>query len=49
MHEEVGDIEHGASRDPKARKQRARALARALRKLGYDIKIAPIEPAPGAG
>jgi len=45
LHDGVRYVEQGASRDPKARKQRAQALARALRKLGYDVQITPKEPA----
>ena len=43
LHDGVRYVEQGASRDPKARKQRAQALARALRKLGYDVQITPKE------
>jgi transposase len=45
LHEGVRFIEQGSEPDPKARKQRARMLARALRKLGYDVSITPINPA----
>jgi transposase len=45
LHEGVRFIEHGRESDPKVRKQRARILARALRKLGYDVAITPINPA----
>jgi transposase len=45
LHDGVRYVEQGAYRDPKARKQRAQALARALRKLGYDVQITPREPA----
>ena len=45
LHEGVRYIEHGSEPDPKTRKQRARILARALRKLGYDVAITPINPA----
>jgi hypothetical protein len=38
-------IEQGNQPDPKVRKQRARILARALRKLGYDVAITPVNPA----
>ena len=38
-------VEPGAYRDPKASKQRARTLIRALRKLGYNVEITPLEPA----
>jgi hypothetical protein len=38
-------IEQGSQPDPKVRKERARILARALRKLGYDVAITPINPA----
>jgi transposase len=45
LHEGVRFIEQGSQSDPKVRKQRARILARALRKLGYDVAITPINPA----
>ena len=45
LHEAVHYVEQGAYRDPRARKQRARALAQALRRLGYDVQITPKEPA----
>ena len=45
LHEGVRYIEHGAARDPKARKQRAQTLARDLRKLGYKVEITPLAPA----
>jgi transposase len=45
LHDGVRYVEQGAYRDPKARKQRARVLLRALRKLGYNVQITPIEPA----
>src|SRR5271157_1896896 len=44
LHEGVRFIEQGSESDPKVRKQRARSLARALRKLGYDVAITPINP-----
>ncbi len=46
LHEGVRFVEQGAYRDPKAKAQRARTLARALRKLGYDVQIKPVQPAP---
>ena len=45
LHEGVRFIEQGSEPDPKAEKQRARILARALRKLGYHVAITPINPA----
>src|ERR1700758_4735974 len=45
LHEGVRFIEQGSQADPKVRKHRARILARALRKLGYDVAITPISPA----
>jgi transposase len=42
LHEGVRFIELGSESDPKVRKQRARILTRALRKLGYDVAITPI-------
>ena len=45
LHEGVSFIEQGSESDPKVRKQRARSLARALRKLGYNVAITPRNPA----
>jgi len=45
LHEGVRFIEQGSQADPKVRKHRARILARARRKLGYDVAITPINPA----
>jgi transposase len=45
LHEGVRFIEQGTEPDPKAKKQRARILARALRKLGYEVAITPMNPA----
>lgn len=41
LHEGVRFIEQGSESDPKVRKERARRLARALRRLGYDVAITP--------
>ena len=45
LREGVRYIEQGSESDPKVRERRARTLARALRKLGYDVAITPINPA----
>jgi transposase len=45
LHEGVRFIEQGIEPDPKAKKKRARMLARALCKLGYDVAITPLNPA----
>jgi hypothetical protein len=45
LHEGVRFIEQGSQADPKVRKQHAQILAQALRKLGYDVAITPINPA----
>jgi transposase len=45
LHEGVRYIEHGIEPDPQAKKQGARMLARALRKLGYEVAITPLNPA----
>jgi transposase len=45
LHDRVRFIEHGSESDPALRKHRARSLARALRKLGYNVAIIPINPA----
>src|SRR5262252_3353915 len=42
LHEGVGFIERGNEPDPQEKKQRAQMLARALRKLGYEVTITPI-------
>jgi transposase len=47
LHDGVNYIEKGSELSPKAKKQRAQKLARALRKLGYAINIQlDPEPAP---
>ena len=48
LHEGVQFIEQGSESDPKVREHRARNLARALRKLGYDVVLTPIHPAVAA-
>ena len=48
LHEGVRFIEQGRESDPKVREHRARNLARALRKLGYDVALTPIHPAVAA-
>jgi transposase len=45
LHEGVRFIEQGCEPDPRAKKKRAQMLARALRKLGYEVTITPINPA----
>jgi transposase len=45
LHEGVRFIEQGREPDPRAKKKRAQMLARALRKLGYEVAITPINPA----
>ena len=42
LHEGVRFIEQGAEVAPREKKQRAQMLARALRKLGYEVTITPI-------
>ena len=42
LHEGVRFVEQGCEPDPRAKKERARILARALRKLGYEVTITPI-------
>jgi len=43
LHDHVSYIEQAPFRDPGALKQRARTLARALRRLGYDVKLQPTQ------
>src|SRR5229473_3547462 len=45
LHEGVRFIEQGCEPDPRTKKKRAQMLARALRKLGYEVAITPINPA----
>lgn len=42
LYEGVRFIEHGSQVDPREKKKRSRMLARALRKLGYEATITPI-------
>jgi transposase len=42
LHEGVRFIEQGREPDPRAKKQRAQKLARALRKLGYQVTLTPL-------
>ena len=42
LHEGVRFIEQGAEVGPREKKKRAQMLARALRKLGYEVTITPI-------
>ena len=48
LHEGVRFIEQGCEPDPQTKKKRAQILARALRKLGYDVAITPINPVTAA-
>ena len=48
LHDKVRYVEQGLNRDPKARANRARTLARALRQLGYKVELIPLTPAPVA-
>ena len=45
LHDRVDYIEHGSEPNPKAKQQRARALLRRLRKLGYQVTIQELNPA----
>jgi len=45
LHKGVQFVERGEHPNPKARKQRAQSLARALRKLGYEVQLRPMRPA----
>jgi len=46
LHDKVRYVEQGVNRDPKARANRARTLARALRQLGYKVELTAPTPAP---
>lgn len=45
LHDQVDYIEKGSEPNPKAKQQRARALLRRLRKLGYQATIQNLNPA----
>jgi transposase len=42
LHEGVRFIERDCEADPRAKKQRVQMLVRALRKLGYQVSITPL-------
>ena len=44
LHEKVAFVEQGSEPDPKRKRQRAQALLRSLRKLGYEVAITPVIP-----
>lgn len=44
LHDGVHYIEQGLHRDAKAARQRAQTLARALRRLGYNVTLQPMKP-----
>jgi transposase len=46
VHDGVRYIEQGQETTPKAQKRRAQKLAHALRKLGYQVTLTPIQPPP---
>jgi transposase len=46
LHEGVSYIEQGQETNPRAKKKRAQKLTQALRKLGYTVTLAEIQPAP---
>jgi transposase len=46
LHDKVRYVEQGVNRDPKARANRARTLARALRQLGYKVELTLLTPTP---
>ena len=45
LHDGISYIEQGAEPTPQAKKLRAQKLTQALRKLGYQVTLAPITPA----
>lgn len=48
LHDAVPYMEQGTEPTPQAKKQRARKLAQALRKLGYSVTLTPIDELPVA-
>ena len=49
LHDGVSYVEQGAETNPKAKKRRTQKLAQALRKLGYQVTLTPINPEAAAG
>jgi transposase len=47
LHEGVRFIEQGPEADPRGKKKRAQMLAPALRKLGYEVTITPVNQVAG--
>ena len=45
LHDGISYIKQGAEPTPQAKKLRAKKLTQALRKLGYQVTLAPITPA----
>jgi transposase len=45
LHEKIAFVEQGSEPDPKRKRQRAQALIRTLRKLGYNVLVIPASPA----
>ena len=41
LHEKIAFVEQGSEPDPKRKRQRATALLRSLRKLGYNVLVIP--------
>jgi transposase len=46
LHDGVRYLEQGQETDPKAKKRRAQKLAQALRSLGYQVTLTPVQPPP---
>jgi transposase len=46
LHDGIHYIEQGTESTPQAKKQRARKLAQALRKLGYSVTLTPLNETP---
>jgi transposase len=46
LHEKVQYVEHGSELNPKAKRRRVRTIVRTLRKLGFDVDLKPLTPAP---
>jgi transposase len=49
LHDGVSYIEQGQETNPKAKKRRVQKLSQALRKLGYQVTLAELNPAPALG
>jgi transposase len=49
LHDGVQYVEKGEETNPRAKKRRAQKMVQALRKLGYQVQLTPVNPEPVMG